>query len=257
MNLAPAAAVLAAFLLAPAIAPAGTLERIPTRPGVRVSLFWEAAPGAKATVLLLPGGEGGFGGVTDGRPTGGNFLVRSTAHFLANGLNVAIFGRPLGSGGIAPAERLGEDHLADLRKAVEFAVARSPVPVWLVGTSRGTTSAAAAAIAMSAPPVAGVVLTASIASAGTVGSVTGMDLAAIRVPALVYHHAKDECRSTPPHEAKAIHDALVNAPVRRLVMATGGSGPYGDVCQAFHWHGFIGMEKQAVDEIAAFIAAPR
>ena len=39
-------------------------------------------------------------------------------------------------------------------------------------------------------------------------------------------------------------------------MLDGGGEPQGAACEALHWHGFIGMEKQAVDAIAAWIAAP-
>jgi hypothetical protein len=46
---------------------------------------------------------------------------------------------------------------------------------------------------------------------------------------------------------------LTNAPVKKLVMASGGADPRGNPCEAFHWHGFIGMEKEAVGEIAAWI----
>lgn len=41
----------------------GALFKVPTREGVQTTLFWDAAPDAKVTVLLLPGGGGGFGQV--------------------------------------------------------------------------------------------------------------------------------------------------------------------------------------------------
>ena len=34
----------------------GALFKVPTREGITTTLFWEAAPDAKATVFLLPGG---------------------------------------------------------------------------------------------------------------------------------------------------------------------------------------------------------
>ena len=55
----------------------GTLFKVPTRPDVKATLFWEPVEGAKATVLLFPGGGGGFGKVEDGKATSNNFLVRS------------------------------------------------------------------------------------------------------------------------------------------------------------------------------------
>lgn len=36
----------------------------------------------------------------------------------------------------------------------------------------------------------------------------------------------------------------------------GGADPSGDVCDAQHWHGCIGMEREAVDQIAGWIRNP-
>jgi pimeloyl-ACP methyl ester carboxylesterase len=234
----------------------GTLERIPTRTGVTTSLYWESAPDAKATVLLFPGGNGGMGRIENGRPSSGNFLVRSVPHFLANGLDVAVFGLPSDMPGLDPWHRQSEAHVADVRAVVEFLHKRSGRPVWLVGTSRGTTSVAAAGAALRGAPIAGLVFTSSMTSFRDTGAVANRDLSVIRVPVLVYHHEKDECHTTRPHEASLIVKGLENAPVKKLVLASGGANPSGDPCGAFHWHGFIGMERRAVDEIAAFIRAP-
>ncbi len=80
-----------------------------------------------------------------------------------------------------------------------------------------------------------------------------LDLARIRVPVLVLHHKRDACRATPPEQAPRIVEALANASAKRLVMVDGGSGAHGGWCERMHWHGFIGMEQQAVDAIADFI----
>lgn len=55
--------VLVLLLAAHAVHAEGQLLRVPTRQGVSTTLFWEAAVNAKATVLLFPGGGGGFGKV--------------------------------------------------------------------------------------------------------------------------------------------------------------------------------------------------
>ena len=47
----------------------GSLFKVPTRDGVVTTLFWETAPNAEATVLLFPGGGGGFGKFEDGKAT--------------------------------------------------------------------------------------------------------------------------------------------------------------------------------------------
>lgn len=89
----------------------GTLLKVPTREGVTTTLFWEPAPNAKATVFLFPGGGGGFGKVEDGKAMGQNFLVRSEPYFIANGFNVAIFGRPSDSQDLDYVDRISDTHM--------------------------------------------------------------------------------------------------------------------------------------------------
>lgn len=234
----------------------GQLLKVPTRPNVKTTLFWEAQEGAKVTVFLFPGGGGGFGKVVDGRPTSNNFLVRSVPHFLANGFNVAIFGRPSDSEELDYADRIGETHLTDVRAVLDFVKTKSPAPIWIIGTSRGTISSAATVINIRDPAIAGLVLTSSVVTYKKVGAVPRQDLSAIRVPVLVLHHAKEECVHCQPHEVPAIIRGLINSPAKKLIMVDGGANPTGDPCAGQHWHGFIGMEKEAVNTIADWIKRP-
>ncbi|WP_172202234.1 alpha/beta hydrolase [Niveibacterium sp. COAC-50] len=233
----------------------GSLLSVPTRDGVTTAVFWETAPNARATVLLFPGGGGGFGRVEDGKPTGQNFLVRSEGDFIAQGFNVAIFGRPSDSQDLDYADRIAEPHLADIAKVMAVVREKADVPIWLVGTSRGTVSATAAAIRMP-DQIAGLVLSSSVVSAKKPGAVPTQDLAAITVPTLVLHHSKDACPVCDPQGVPAILRGLKNAPVKKLQMVSGGDNPSGNVCEALHWHGYIGMEREAVGVIAAWIRTP-
>lgn len=61
----------------------GVLFKIPTRPEVTTTLFWEPVDQAKATVLLFPGGGGGFGKIDNGKPGSNNSLVRSESYFIS------------------------------------------------------------------------------------------------------------------------------------------------------------------------------
>ena len=79
---------------------------------------------------------------------------------------------------------------------------KSPLPIWVIGTSMGTISAAAAAIQDSENLVSGVVLTSSIVAYKIPGAVPKQALEKIRVPTLVVHHENDACWACRPHEAK-------------------------------------------------------
>ncbi|MGZ5101230.1 MAG: alpha/beta hydrolase [Usitatibacter sp.] len=230
---------------------ADRLVNIDTRPGVRVGYWLMVRDGATATVVLLPGGEGGIG-MKGGVPTSTNFLVRSRDLFAAAGFNVAIVGKPSDHADLDLVFRTSENHMEDLRRVVEKLRRDLGKPVWLMGTSRGTTSAAAAAIALG-PAIDGVVLSSSITDGSLPGAVQNMPLAEIRVPVLVLHHARDACKGTPPGPVPRIVEGLSSSPGAKLVMVDGGSGAHGNPCEPMHWHGFIGMEPQAVDEIVRFI----
>src|SRR6266852_9337927 len=88
------------------VAAADRLAAIETRPGVKVAYWWMERPDAVATVMLLPGGEGGIG-MKDGVPTSQNFLVRSRDLFAAAGFNVAIVGKPSDRTDLDPGFRGG------------------------------------------------------------------------------------------------------------------------------------------------------
>lgn len=247
-------ALLCAGLWGPAHAQ-GTLFRVPTRAGVVVPVLWEATPGAQGTVVLFPGGAGGFGRVEGGRATGQNFLVRSAHHFVAQGYNVALLGRPSDTPDLGYPDRVSEAHMADVRAVLAFVKTLSGAPVWLVGTSRGSVSVAAAAIHIPTG-IAGVVLASSVVSPQKPEAVPLQDLAAIRVPVLVLHHRQDACHLCAPADVPAILRGLTQAPVKKEMWVDGGGNPTGNPCEALHWHGFVGMEREAVALIAGWLRRP-
>ena len=231
------------------------LIKLETRPGVSVSVYYMKRDGSTATVVLLPGGGGGIGLKKD-VPTSPNFLVRTRDLFAAHGFNVAVVSRPTDKE-LDYEARVSPEHVHDLRQVVGYVKKDSGLPVWLVGTSRGTTSATAAAIAFGNEEMAGLVLTSSVTSPGKVGAVPSQKLEAIRIPVLVMHHEKDSCSVTVPRDVPRIIDRLKNAPVKKLIMVGGGAGASGDPCEPLHWHGYIGMDKEAVDIIADWIKNPK
>lgn len=236
----------------------GEVLRVATRGGVSVPIYGYWRDAAVATVVLFSGGAGGYGKIADdGWPAGGNFLIRSGRLWASAPFNVVMVGRPsdgidLALGGV----RTGEAHAADNVAIFKAVKQKSPAPLWVVGTSMGTISAAAAAIGDSENLIAGVVLSSTIVAYKIPGAVPAQALEKIRVPTLVLHHQNDACGACRPDEVKQIAGALKNAPLKKTIFVSGGSGASGNPCDAFHHHGFVGVEKDAVDVVAAWIVKP-
>ena len=102
-----------------AAAAADRLVFADTRPGIRVGYWLMERPGATATVMLLPGGEGGIGAVKAEPPRSKNFLVRTRDMFADAGFNVAVIGKPSDQDDLTLAFRASADHVEDLRVIAE------------------------------------------------------------------------------------------------------------------------------------------
>ncbi|WP_146186305.1 alpha/beta hydrolase [Limnohabitans sp. WS1] len=233
---------------------AQTTEKMVTlesRQGTKISYWWMPNQNAKATVLLLSGGEGGMG-YKDGQPRNGNFLIRSRDLFFRNDMNVAILGNPTDKPRLDHQWRVSAQHAQDVSAVIDSLKVNSNVPLWLVGTSNGTISATALGIALP-DKVQGLVLTASVLTWKIPQAVPRQDVGKISAPVLFYHHKEDSCAGTLAYELPGTVDRFTNSKQKKMMIVTGGENPQGDPCQAFHWHGFIGMETQAVNDIAAWI----
>src|SRR4029077_2773287 len=95
----------------------------------------------------------------------GNFLIRARAEFVKRGVRAAFIDAPSdqqGGWGMTDEFRLGDDHAADMAVVIADLMKRVPnSPLFLIGTSRGTISAAALG-ARAKQPIAGVVLTSTL-----------------------------------------------------------------------------------------------
>jgi dienelactone hydrolase len=245
-----------ALALCTIAAHAGELIKLPTREGVTTNIYWHETPNAKITVLIMPGGGGGFGRIEKGLPSGGNFLVRTAQTWIDEGFNYAAFGRPTDMSELDYPDRISAKHLADLKATVQFLKTKTNTAIFVVGTSRGTISAAHLLINDPDSAIAGGVLTSSVTAYKKIGAVPSQDLQKIKVPMLVFHHSGDACEICRPREVPSILSGLKNAPIKKLMMVSGGSGATGNPCEAEHYHGFIGMETEAVHAIAEWIRTP-
>ena len=247
------------------VALAEELVSLPSdRSDVTLKLLVLPAEKPVASVVLFAGGHGALRleGSAKEPSIGwgkGNFLVRTREDFARAGLLVAVVDAPSdrsGSMGMLGGFRASADHARDVEQVVAYLKQRANVPVWLVGTSRGTESAANAAIRASG--VAGLVLTSTLSRPNKQGvEVLAMKLEDIRVPTLIVAHQDDDCEHTPPADAERIAKRLANAPRVEVKMLRGGKPPKSTPCEAYAAHGFFGIEQEAVDTIVQFIKSAR
>jgi pimeloyl-ACP methyl ester carboxylesterase len=237
--------VLAVWLLLISGAAAQERVDVQSRPGVIQPVYITAAANPKATVLLFPGGSGVYAQLHN------NFLVRVAPRFAAAGMTVAVFDTPSDHpAGMGPPFRASEQHAADITAVVTLLKSRSPAPLWLVGTSNGSISAAEGAAVAGPPRVAGVVLTSSVWQGGMLSA----PLAQIRMPTLVVHNRDDGCRSSPFGDTASSMALMTKAAPKELLAVSGGS-LRSDPCQALSPHGYYGIEEQVVPSIIAWIQA--
>ena len=228
-----------------------------------------------AVLMLFTGGDGrlnlALNQLNAGSP---NFLVRTRNHFAAEGYVVAVVdaasdflahnhpdatdanGFVHGSGlrGHRLPNRLyGAQHLQDLAAVMNDLRGRYPqLPVWAVGTSRGTVSAAVTAAAV-APPADGIVLTSSLTGPDGFEDMQGVDLEAVSAPALIVTHRDDDCPVTKPEDSQTLKRRFTASPRVQVLLFQGGNTPLSNPCDPLAPHGFFGIEQRVINAIARWI----
>jgi pimeloyl-ACP methyl ester carboxylesterase len=230
------------------------LVTLPTRDGVTLSYLLETpSHPPQAAAVLFPGAGGNIllreeGGQIRFSPN--NFLVRSRHEFVQRGIAVAVVDAPSDrQSGMDDDFRSSSRHQNDVQAVVADLNRRLPSnPVFLIGTSRGTVSAAYLGRAFGST-VAGVVLTASVYLPSGKRSLygghglSGFDFASIKAPLLLVHHREDGCNLTPYHAARRLADRFP------LVSVSGGKRAVSLPCEAMSEHGFLGREAETVEAI--------
>jgi len=226
------------------------------------------AQGGPITLALLPGGSGRVDLDEQACPRGlkGNSLVRSMPIFHAAGFGTALIDAPSdfhgedGLGGF----RIASQHAADLGMVIADLRARAQGTVWIIGTSRGSISAANAAARLSGPSVPdGVVLTSALMSGESAAkkgwvaqTVFDLPLEDIRSPLLVVGHAADKCVRSPADLMGRIV-ARTRGMRQQVVTVIGGPGYPGppglNACESRAPHGFVDQEAEVAAGIARFI----
>lgn len=253
--------LLAGFIIT--LVPAGSavagsyeaIEIVPTRPDVTVRLLVIKANTKPSTALLLfPGADGTkHFGEKDGRFwVSNNFLMRSARDLAAAGFIVVAVEAPSDqSRGMPDRFRTSPPHAKDIRKVISYLRDKHRVSsVYLVGTGKGSLSAAYLASVFEEAAIGGVIL-ASVYPPSESGEI---DFADIDNPVLIIHHLYDECRATPIQGAFDLKKRLTESPRVDVVVVTGGSLAASSPCNALSNHGFHGMEKPVIQAIKDWIS---
>ncbi len=231
---------------------------IPTRPGVTQRFVYLAPQNPKAAVILFPGGHGGLQIQSSGGFTWGenNFMVRTRQLFAQNGLSVAVLDAPSDrqSAPFLGGFRQTPQHASDAKAVIAWLSQQANVPVWLVGTSMGTLSAAFIATQVGPRDGGpdGLVLTSTMLTFDAGRPVPAMPLKNIAIPVLVVHHEKDGCKYCAYRDIPLLMEKLTSTPRKELMTFSGGVSR-GDPCEAMAYHGFNGLEKDVVGKIAEWI----
>src|SRR5262245_37791797 len=211
----------------------------------------------QAAAVLFPGGVGNIRLRSEGSQIKfgpSNFLVRTRELFAAGGVAAAVLDAPSDQPqGMHNSFRKSEAHVQDVRAVMGDLKKRYPgIPVFLIGTSMGTVSAAHAGRALESE-IAGVVLTSTPfrpsgrRSAHGDTNLSDFNLADIKAPLLIVHHREDACSICPYDEARRRAGSLP------FVTVAGGRPPESDPCEALSAHGYLGREAETVEAIVSWM----
>jgi dienelactone hydrolase len=257
-------AALLALLVAAIALPAWAAESVLTltpRAGATLRVLVDRPAAAVGSVVLMAGGDGALdldaqGNI--GSALKGNHLVRTRADYAKAGYAVFVPDVASDQRGTR-GYRFGNDYANDVAMVIAEARKVAP-PVAIVGTSRGALSVAAVFTKQSAvrPDAAVISSGVLIGNDGGTGSASTMgDMSRINVPVMLLRHRLDACRVTPPADADRFKAMLTGAPKVDIVTLDGGSprGSTADPCGAAHYHGFNGIDDQAVAATVQWLRA--
>jgi pimeloyl-ACP methyl ester carboxylesterase len=205
-------------------------------------------PAPEFGVILFTGSQGQVN-LANGIPQpGNNFLVRSRQLFANDGLAVAVFDPSTDVGAMSDQTRMSQNHVDEVARVLaDFKQKTGVKKVYLVGTSRGTISAAYLATVLK-NEVAGVVLTSTVFGSNKANpGLAGFDFGSIGQPLLFVHHVADGCKVTGPGYAKALPSKF------SVMWVEGTEGVQQDACGPQSAHGYLGREPATVRAITDWV----
>ncbi len=228
------------------------VKEITTRPGVTIRFVYAKAENPVASAVLFQGGSGHIGIFPNGSMRVENFLSGGAHRFNQNGISVVIPDAPSDRRTLDDFRNTPE-HARDNAALIEFLRQQSKLPVWAIGTSNGSLSAAASSTHLKEKGPDGLVLTSTVTEAPVAAahSVKLAPLSEVKVPVLLVHHKQDGCRVTPYEAMPGLVAALTSAKKVEIIPVDGGSSA-GNPCHTGH-HQFLGIEGDVTKNIADWI----
>ena len=227
---------------------------LPLEDGGSQRVLYAAPANPRGALVMLPGGNGMVEIGNDGsiRRMGQNFLLRTLPLWQAQGFAVAVITPPNGMSLLG--HRHTPAHAATIGQAVDFVRSRANVPVWLIGTSQGSTAAVGGGARLGGK-VAGIVLASSVTGRSSSGeTLFDSEPGLVAMPALIVANTGDVCPASPPGDAPKIAAALAQAPRKEIVYVQ-SAAIEGPPCEAMSPHGYFGIEAATVERIVAWIGA--
>jgi hypothetical protein len=216
-------------------------------------LLYAAPENPRAVMVMLPGGNGmvEFGPDGSFRRMGEALLLRTLPLWQARGFAVAVLTPPNGMSLLG--YRHTEGYAAAIGRAVDHLKERANLPIWLVGSSQGAIAAVGAAARLGAKPAGIVVLSSVTGRSGAGETLFDSEPERVAVPVLIVANKGDTCPASPPGDAAKIAEALSRAP-RKEVLYLESTTMKGQPCGGESPHGYFGIEQEAVDRVAGWIA---
>tara|TARA_B100000676_G_scaffold307696_1_gene366768 strand:- start:20805 stop:21692 length:888 start_codon:yes stop_codon:yes gene_type:complete len=228
--------------------------------GERTRIRVEVAANAKLVLVLFSGGNGVTKLTHDGRLRASkeNFLIRARTYFLKRGFTTVLFDGPTDRPiDLRHGFRSTMAHATDIGAVIAHLRGRYGLPVWLLGTSRGTTSVSSAVTQLAVHKPDGVVLFSTMfVDVSNGDNVFDFSWKGVGLPILLVHHINDGCWVTPAGEIPRFRRHAKKANPLGVQLHEGGVSK-GRLCGPRSFHGFAGIEERVVDAMAKWILNPR
>lgn len=221
---------------------------------VTLTFLWKS-DSARATLIMIPGGEGHLGLSPDRADMGGfygNTLKPLSNPGITSGIfNVVIFDSPnaLPVGNPYPISRATAAHLSRIEDVVQFYKAKFNKPVWLMGHSNGAVSITEFYRYLQRNQKEGIV-SGMIYSSARNGAWFNSET---NVPILFLAHEYDGCRNSTNANSLGVYKDLMKSNRQKMdyVLLKTGDSESQDACRSGH-HMFFNAHEEAYKAIDRF-----